>query len=550
MIPVAEKFFRAAVPVLALALATVLVLVLLHSGPGARAEQVLVDSGPVAVAGEAHWSGLWQSSHAGQRIASYRGIRYAEPPTGARRWRAPHLLDPVPGNTDASSFGAACMQTSYNTDWYEDVVRSFGGDPALAPRPETVSEDCLFLNIWAPDGARALPVMVFVHGGNNLGGWSHEPNYHGTELAAREVVVVSINYRLGVFGFFAHSQLRGEDPDGGPGNYGLLDQIAALQWVRQNIAGFGGDPARVTVFGESAGGAAIGYLMASPRARGLFRYAIRQSGAFDFYDGGDLAAEETYGAQFQRDLGAAGIAQMRALPAAQILAQAQQTYLGDHAAEDQRNFYPVRDGRVLPHLPRDAYRRPLNGQALLIGFNRDESLMYVGPSVRADDLTNWWQQYFTGAMPQIGALSPARPARNRMAELQDATWQDCSSAAVGELAARHSDMPVYLYRFDQLRGTMQDNPIGVYHGAELPYVFASHDAWLPTSTADRRTTEVMLGYWTNFAKTGNPNGDGLPHWPRFHGDGPAMLLSAEPGAGSWDPDGLCAQRTVASALNR
>src|SRR5208283_4118744 len=207
------------------------------------------------------------------QVASFKGIPFAAAPVGELRWQAPRPHAPRAGTQHATEFAAACFQDSYNTDWYRDLAQNFGVDAAAFADP-TVSEDCLYLNVWTPAlGARArLPVMVWIHGGANKSGWSFEPNYLGEALAARgDVVVVTIAYRLGIFGFFGHPQLRGS---AAPSNFGLLDQIAALHWVKDNIRAFGGDAGNVTVFGESAGGADIGYLAASPLARGLMRRAL------------------------------------------------------------------------------------------------------------------------------------------------------------------------------------------------------------------------------------------------------------------------------------
>lgn len=312
-------------------------------------------------------------------IAVFRGIPFAQAPMGDLRWREPSASLPRSGIQSALSFAPACMQTSYNTDWYRDIVKAFGADPNRAATPNGVSEDCLYLNVWSPGLRKGddLPVIVFIYGGNNLGGWSYEPNYLGHKLAAKGAIVVTIAYRLGVFGFFAHPQLTQESANASSGNYGLLDQIEALQWVKGNIAIFGGDPDNVTVMRESAGGANISHLMISPLAKGLFKNAIRQSAAFDINYRDTLAREEKFGVEFARGLSAPSIAQLRNLPAEKILEGAEVFYRGSQDKE-RRNFYGAVDGYVLHDYSQLLYEAgKINTTNVLIGSNADEKLMYA-----------------------------------------------------------------------------------------------------------------------------------------------------------------------------
>jgi para-nitrobenzyl esterase len=209
----------------------------------------------VVVAGQVRYEGATVTARDGTPVRRFSAIRFAEAPTGTRRWRPP-VPTPAQGTVDATDWPPACMQDAGNVAWYGGVAAAFGQSPSVAPSLPPVSEDCLFLNVWSRSAAAAerLPVMVWIHGGGNRGGWSFEPNYRGLELAARAAVVVSIQYRLGVFGFLAHADLSAEHRRAASGNYGILDQIAALRWVRRHVAAFGGDPNNVTVFGESASG--------------------------------------------------------------------------------------------------------------------------------------------------------------------------------------------------------------------------------------------------------------------------------------------------------
>jgi para-nitrobenzyl esterase len=304
------------------------------------------------------------------RVASFKGIPFAAPPVGELRWRAPQPHTPRAGVQTAQGFAAACFQDSYLTDWYRRVGAAFGADPADFSDPPS-SEDCLYLNVWTPalDRSAHLPVMVWIHGGSNKSGWSFEPNYHGEVLAARgHVVVVSIAYRVGIFGFFGHPELRGSTA---PANFGLLDQVAALRWVHANIRPFGGDPGNVTVFGESTGATGIGYLMTSSLAGGLFRRAASQSGGSLMRSDASLADAEKAGLQLADALpGHPGLAELRRRPSAEVF-QAAKVALPDH------DFEPVVDGISLTLPPAAYYRRHGIPYDLLIGSNSDEWHMYV-----------------------------------------------------------------------------------------------------------------------------------------------------------------------------
>ena len=460
--------------------------------------------------------GEWLAGSYGEQgndVRVYKGVPYAMPPTGARRWAAPVPHAPRPGRQDATRYAAGCYQNSYNNDWYRRVGDAFGADPA-GFRDPPFSEDCLYLNVWAPAAAAGerLPVIVWIHGGANFGGWSFESNYRGETLARRgRVVVVSIAYRLGIFGFFSHPELRAA---AAPANFALLDQIAALRWVRDYISAFGGDPGNVTVAGESAGGADIGYLLASPAAGDLFRRAISQSGGYLMRDAAGLTEAESTGAAVARAAGSHTLAELRAQPAAVVFAAAQRA-LPDH------DYHPVIDGHVLVEAPARAFRQHGIRHDLLVGSNDHEYYMYSDEDPLA-------------LARSLAALPPA--ARAPLAEL-----------AVAEPSVRHgldrinafADMacPTYLmaasvtgpgarawvYRFARVRPGAGGQALLAYHGAEIPYVFDTHDPWLSGDAADAALSTAMIGYWTRFARSGDPNASGAAVWPAWTDAQPQLM---------------------------
>ena len=285
-------------------------------------------------------------------VLRFSGIRFAEAPVGQWRWRPPRPVADTSSDSpiDATAWPPACVQDDGNVEWYQGIATAFGQAPEVAPKKPDTAEDCLFLNLWTPDVGGRLPVMVWIHGGANVNGWSYEPNYRGRELAALGVVVVSIQYRLGVFGFLAHPALSAESPHTSSGNYGILDQIEALRWIANNIAGFGGDPDNVTVFGESAGAGDIAYLLLSPLARSLFHRAISQSGGWPADQRRTLVDNEAQGVDFLRRAKAADIDELRRLPAKSLLAAANEHFKRDY--DD-----PPVDGWLLPEPPADLLAR-------------------------------------------------------------------------------------------------------------------------------------------------------------------------------------------------
>jgi len=469
-----------------------------------------------------------------QSTAGFLGIPFAEPPVGALRWQAPQPLRAAAARLDATGFAAACYQDSYNNDWYRKVGAAFGAEPVTFVDPP-FSEDCLYLNVWTPapgEDAR-LPVMVWIHGGANRSGWSFEPNYLGENLAARgNVVVVSIAYRHGVFGFFGHPELDGAT------NFGLLDQLAALRWVQAHIAAFGGDAENVTIFGESAGAADIGYLTATPMAQGLFRRAISQSGGYQMLERRSVADLEALG----KTLGAAlpghpDLAGLRQFDSATILAAANSA-LKDH------DWGPAVDGTTVagPITAEDLLG--VSPVDLLVGTNQDEWFMYVDDDAAA--LAAAIDGMPAAARGALRALAAAEPAVRRG---HDRAVTFANMACPGYLmadAVRRAGGKSWVYRFTRVRPGPGGEQLGAYHGAEIPYVFDTHDAWLAADDADRRLTEAMQQYWVNFARSGDPNGAGLPAWPAYDAESARVMTLGDGLAPQAAPDhALCLEQADA-----
>ncbi|HYC69063.1 carboxylesterase/lipase family protein [Brevundimonas sp.] len=439
-------------------------------------------------------------------VRSFKGVPYARPPVGGLRWRAPQPAEPWSGERDAGQVGAICIQPPAN------------GDNGVGPLP--MSEDCLTLNVWttAPPGER-WPVMFWIHGGGLNNGSGTAALYEGTNLAKRGVVVVTINYRLGRLGFFDHPALAAERAPGEPAaNYGLMDVTAALRWVQENAAAFGGDPDNVTIFGESAGGALVTRLMISEPARGLFHRAVVQSGLgrdegtpLDRArrDGG--LSMQARGEAFAAAHGASTPSELRALPAETLLRRAPNFYGGDLLVND--GLYVAEDVATAFAAGREA---PV---PLIIGTNSAEF---------------WWMK--PSELSPYGAIDDAMTPEERAAFLaayggQEGYDQFVLSDLVFNEPARHlarlrarNGHPTYLYRFDVVSAAMPEPHAGATHASERQYVFDNLTAspWL-TNEMDQRQADAMAGYWTTFAAKGDPNGAGRPAWPEF-GDGPDTLL--------------------------
>jgi para-nitrobenzyl esterase len=443
-------------------------------------------------------------------IASFKGVPFASPPTGSLRWKAPQPVKPWTGVKQASEYGPSCMQDP-------NFAKIFG---ATAP----ISEDCLYLNVWTPakTASDKLPVMVWIYGGGFVGGMTGIPGYDGTRLAEKGVVLVSVAYRLGVFGFLAHPELSKESGKGS-GNYGIQDMVAGLQWVKANIAKFGGDPGRVTIFGESAGGIAVSMLAASPAAKGLFHGAISESGGnfgpprFANEGGANvplLKAAEASGQAFLAKLGANDMKAARELPAEKL-----QTALGPGL---QGGFWPVFDGDVLPGDQYELYQaKRFNDTPVLIGTNSDEGALFAPPGATPamfETLVNAgygkYAEAILAAYPHATNEEAAKAVRDIFRDSVFAwpTW------AWATLQTRQGKGKAFVYYFDH---RTPQSPNGANHASEIGYVFktlGSGGALLGVVAPrpeDLAMSDLLSSYWVNFAKTGDPNGAGLPQWPAF-----------------------------------
>ncbi len=439
----------------------------------------------------------------------FKGLPYAAPPVGQARWSPPAALPRWSGVRDAARFGPACYQ-----------LKSGPGN-IYADDPAAMSEDCLSLNIWTPANAHGSPVFVWIHGGALAGGSSSESVYDGAKLAARGLIVVSINYRLGVLGYLAHPGLSAESPLGVSGNYGLLDQIEALRWIKRNIAAFGGDPAKVTIAGESAGGLSVMYLMAAPAARGLFSKAIAESAYMistpELKDRkfGETPAEET-GAKLAAKLHAPDIAALRAMDAATLT-----------KASALAGFVPfgVVDGKVLPRQLVDVFDSGEQAPVpLLAGFNSGEIRSLRGlaspPAASAGAYDKAIRERYLDLAPEYLGLYPAATMDGSiLSATRDAIYGWTAERLMRKQAA--IGQPSFFYIFDHGYPAADNAGLHAFHASEVPYVFGTIDRtppfWpKPPPTSDEaRLSAAMVGYWAEFAKTGDPNSAGEPVWSPF-----------------------------------
>ena len=431
----------------------------------------------------------------------FRGIPYAKPPIGELRWKSPVPLSKDPNVINAQSFKPACMQDEYTTVWYQDVAELFGNPRTVFQHVDAVSEDCLYLNIWTDslDQTSKKPVMVWVHGGADTGGWSYEPNYLGHHLASKDVLVVSINYRLNIFGFFSHPEMSNQT-----GNFGLEDEILALQWVKDHISAFGGDPENITYFGESAGGAHVSYLIASPMGKGLFKRGIIQSGAYNLFNWTSKDDVEELGLKTQTVLNAPDLQTMKTLSAESILSAS----IGlNHP------YGPNIDGALIPNnLTKLFDEGSFNNVDLMIGSKKNEDYMYIDESVTEKDINRLIENYYPEHQDKILSWLDLEDPRLAMDRLTTNQLTLCPSVFIARSMAK-SGNKVYQYHFTRMREGSEK--ILSYHGAEIPYVFNTHDQWLPTNKDDQELTEAMIGYWVEFAKKGTPNSKKYPTWKEF-----------------------------------
>lgn len=453
-------------------------------------------------------------------VRIFKGLPYALPPVGELRWKPPAAPPAWTAERDATRFAPACMQPVRPSNLYSEAL------PAM-------SEDCLALNIWSPRDAEKLPVFVWIHGGSLTSGASSLGMYDGTRLAKRGLVVVTINYRLGILGYLAHPGLSAESPDRVSGNYGLMDQIAALQWVKRNAAAFGGDPDNVTVAGESAGALSVMYLMASPAPRGLFAKAVAQSAYMISTPElrekrfGTEPAEAT-GARIAEKIGAGDVAALRAMPADRLI-----------AAATKAGYMPwgTVDGRLLPRQLVDSFDRGEQAKVpLLAGYNSGEirTLRFLlPPAVGADAYTAAIRQGY-GAFAD--AFLTHYPTRNipesMLAATRDAMYGWTSQRLAAAQAA--AGLPSYLYLFDYGYAASDDPGYHAFHAAEIPFMFGTMartpPLWPKTTgtSADLAMTNAMMDYWSSFATSGVPVARGQPDWTPFANAEAFMLFADRP----------------------
>jgi para-nitrobenzyl esterase len=459
-------------------------------------------------------------SGAGTAVRSYKGIPYVAPPTGDLRWKSPQPVKPWKGIRVAKEFLPICPQ------------------PQLMVGAAQ-SENCLGLNVWTPAHSTSdkLPVLFWIHGGGFQIGASSQSVYDGEPLASEGVVLVSINYRMGIFGFLGHPALSKESPQGASGNYGLLDMVAGLEWVKRNIGAFGGDPNNVTIFGESAGGTAVMLLMVMPQSEGLFQKVIAES-AWSLYTPVSHLKESWYGRvpmeKFGEKLGS-DLTALRSKSTAEVLKLAGPMQLGGEAADRGESYMPVVDGWSLPDDPARLFSQgKFHNVALIAGTNADEGTLVGGPPVHnLAALRKWAEQQFPQQADAVLATYPAAT---------DADAWDAATHVSGDYlflqgtrsvlrAAAKANPKTYQYQFTRLNGIGRKIKWGVFHASELPYVFGT----LPDSAygtqptllgdfspdadsyndQDTRISKAMSAAWVRFAKTGDPNGPGLASWPRF-----------------------------------
>jgi para-nitrobenzyl esterase len=461
------------------------------------------------------------------KVAAFKGIPFAAPPVGNLRWQPPQPAAKWSGTRAAKEFGSRCIQT--------------GGYPDMLFHDPGPSEDCLTLNVWTPSDAKpgSLPVMVWIYGGGYVGGGASEARQDGQFLAHRNVVVVTLNYRLGIFGFLAHPELTAESAHHASGNYGLMDQGAALEWVKRNIASFGGDPKNITIFGESAGSFSVSALMASPLTKDLIAKAIGESGGA-FYSSAlsfpSREVSEKSGSEFaQAAFGTSKLADLRKLSSDEIVKAA------TAKTTPPPRFAPNVDGYFLPDSVPNIYAAGKQAHVpLLAGWNSDEGrafALFAKPPVTAESFAAQAQKMFGARAQEFLAVYPASSDEEAKVSAGDFGGDSFIAYSTWRWIEAHvqANLPTYRYLFNLGSPGDKYHPaiLGAFHSDDIEYVFGTLDSrqeavWRPE---DRKLSEQMGQYWTNFARTGDPNGPGLPEWPAT---GPTewkvMHLNANPEA--------------------
>ncbi len=432
----------------------------------------------------------------------FKGIPFAAAPVGSLRWKSPQPVQPWSGTKACDKFGPSPMQG-------KPVPFSMWSAEFLIPQ-EPISEDCLYLNVWTASSSakEKRPVLVWIYGGGFTSGGSAVPIYDGEAMAKKGIVFVSINYRVGVFGFLAHPELTKESGNNASGNYGLMDQIAALKWVQKNIAAFGGDAGNVTIAGQSAGSMSVNCLVASPLAKSLIHKAIAQSGASFTNGNRTLQSAEEEGRKIMQSLNASSISEMRKMPAEELMKKAQ-GFRG-----------PVIDGYVLPEPIVNIFKLGKeNKVSLITGWNEDEGLMFGSPKKAVDFIKEANEKYGADAQvflkfypadnDSIAAVSQLKLSRDMIFGVHNYTWANIESG---------NGSKVFVYRFVRKPpATGEYVKYGAFHTGEVPYAYDNlqflNRPWEPV---DKKLATIMSSYWANFAKTGNPNGKDLPVWDAYN----------------------------------
>lgn len=446
-----------------------------------------------------------------QSIKIFKGIPFAAPPVGELRWKVPQPVIPWEGVLDAKENPPSFMQNP--------PVPFFAWSEEFLIPKEPISEDALYLNVWTPAEkvSEALPVMVWIHGGGFNAGSGTVPLYDGEALAKKGIVVVTINYRLGIFGFLSHPELSQENPEGVSGNYGILDQIAALEWVKNNIHAFGGDPSNVTIAGQSAGAFSVNALVVSPKAKGLFHKAISESGGMVSRGNGlvsGLTSAEIRNVEILEENGITSLESLRQISA-------------DSLMKIPGRFSPVVDGVVIPPVKKAIETGQYSDVPLLTGWNADD-MVGLGPEVSPALFRKNAQKQYGGRAGEYLELFPANDdeqlfaTRQLIAELffglQNYTW--------AKLQEQYGTHPSYLYYFTRI--PPGEPNYGAFHSAEFSYALHTLNYWnRPFEEVDYRLEETMSSYWVNFIKSGNPNGEGLPEWPQFNPENPMVIQLGE-----------------------
>ncbi|MEO8315121.1 MAG: carboxylesterase family protein [Pseudomonadota bacterium] len=440
---------------------------------------------------------------------AYFGLPFAQPPVGNLRWRAPLPPRSWSGVRDGSRFGANCYQA--------EGARFGPYTPEFMIDSSPVSEDCLYLNIWTPaKGGISLPILVWIHGGGFGGGSGSVPIYNGARLAAKGAIVVTVNYRVGAFGFLAHPGLSAETPDRASGNYGMQDVVSSLEWVRDNASRFGGDPRRVTVVGQSAGAMAINALLLSPKAQGLFAGAITESGTAAGSVLASLKDSEAIGAQLASKLNVRTIEELRNLSAESIV-KASGAGPPLPGAPPRVRLAPNIDGKFIVGDPNDPNAVLRVKVPQISGYNRDEGRgVTLGQKATTASFEEMVRAQYKDFAERILAAYPH--ATDADATLSAYTLPrdavTVTHAVFGQMRTANSSHAFYPYVFEHVYPGPESELFGSFHTAEVPYLFGVLDQQgRPFNAEDRRISEEVQAYWLNFMRTGNPNGKGLPSWP-------------------------------------